>query len=93
LNAGDSVILTVKQADSLRRYEKIKRTWSGADGKDKSSSWLGFLTMKPIKEAKDFFLCDMSYVTTADTVNSHKEFKEGEKTYTRRESNIIREEE
>ncbi len=92
LNSGDTVILTEKQTESLRRFEKIKHTWS-SEGKRRSTDWLGFLTMRQVKDSQDLFKYDISYVTSEDVKKTHKPLVEGKQSYSRREPGIIREEE
>lgn len=92
LNAGETVILTEMQANALRKFEKIKRTWG--EGSDKKETpWLGFLVMKTIKKPEDLFKYELSYVTEEDTRECFQELKEAGAVYTRRQSGIIREEE
>lgn len=92
LNAGSSVIMTRRQADSLARFEKIKRTWE-KQGVMKETPWLGFLKMKTIKDGKELFKYQMSFVTTEDVMNTYEDVRQGTTKYSRRQSGIIREEE
>lgn len=89
LNAGKEVIVTEKQAESLRSLEKIKRVW-GEGEKREESSWLGYLIISPIQSSEDLLKYSMSYVTSEDTYSSAEQPEalsvKGEKTA----SNIVK---
>lgn len=70
LNSGEAVLLTQVQAESLRRFEKLKRVWDNGDGKKTESPWLGFLVFTPIQESEDLLKYSISYVTSKDTINT-----------------------
>ena len=74
LNAGDAVILTQAQAESLRRFEKLKRVWE-EENKKIESPWLGFLVFTPIQDSKDLLKYSISYVTSKDTINTAQDIK------------------
>lgn len=90
LNAGESVILTQAQKNSLARFEKIKRVWTSEDGKRTASPWLGFLVFTPIQEGKDLLKYSMSYVTSDDTINSAQDVGKGMTREEKEEAGIIR---
>jgi len=89
INPGKGVILTEKQADSLRALEKIKRVWE-EDGKKIESPWLGFLIIEPIQDVADLLKYSISYVTSKDTYASAEEVGEIGKKVDRKDGNIVR---
>jgi hypothetical protein len=89
LNAGESVILTETQKNSLNRFEKMKRVWE-KDGKRTASPWLGFLVFTPIQEGEELLKYSMSYVTSDDTINSAQDIGEVKTQEQKEEAGIIR---
>lgn len=89
INSGKSVILTEKQADSLRALEKVKRVWE-EDGKKVESPWLGYLIIEPIQDVQDLLKYSISYVTSKDTFASAEEVGEISKKTERRDGNIVK---
>jgi len=89
LNAGESVILTETQKNSLARFEKIKRVYK-VEGKKETTPWLGFLVFDPIQEGKDLLKYNISYVTSEDTFNSAQDVIEGLTKEQREQAGIIR---
>lgn len=89
LNAGTAVILTAKQAESLRALEKVKRVWEEADKKIESP-WLGYLLITPIQKQEDLLKYSISYVTTKDTLSSHEDITELPVAREKRNAGIIK---
>lgn len=89
INPGESVILTEKQANSLRALEKVKRVWE-REGEKIESPWLGFLIIEPVQDIKDLLKYSMSYVTSKDTFESAQEVGEIKGKTSRKEGNIVK---
>lgn len=89
INAGESVILTEKQAESLRYLEKVKRVWE-KEGVKTESPWLGFLIIEPIQDVKDLLKYSISYVTSKDAFATAQEVGEIKKQSPRAMGNLIR---
>ena len=90
LNPKATVILTEKQADSLRSLEKVKRVWDDKEKGKVESDWTGFLLMKEISNVKDLEKYGISYVTSEDVANTHEEINEQLKDRRKRESGIVK---
>jgi len=89
LNSKKSVILTGKQADSLRALEKVKRVWKEGE-ETVESPWLGYLVITPIQKPEDLLKYSISYVTSKDVLSSHEDITQASSSKKKEDAGIIR---